>query len=123
MLLTEDTSHGQFTIQRFRPGELVINHQLYIGSVILSSDQLIADWPPQHITELRAEHLSLLLPCSPELILFGTGSQQHFINSKMLATVINCHIGVEVMSTLAACRTYNLLIAESRRVVAALLIR
>ena len=123
MLINEDPFSGQFTIQRFKPGELVINAVTYQRSVILTPDQVIADWPPQQFQELTLEHLTALLHYKPQVIVVGTGSQQHFIESKMLAALINRQIGVEVMGTLAACRTYNVLVSENRQVVAALLIR
>ena len=102
-------------------GIVVREHQ--IGrSAILSSDEIVFDWPPAHPDELTAAHLQAALELKPEVLLLGTGRNQVFPDPKILAPAYEAGIGVEIMTTAAACRTYNILIEDGRKVVAALII-
>ena len=90
-------------------------------SVIVTPITLIEDWQPQSVAEISAEHFAPILDLQPELIVLGTGSRLRFPAPPVLARCYQAGIGVEVMDTGAACRTYNILAAEGRRVAAALL--
>jgi uncharacterized protein len=90
-------------------------------SFIVAPDRLVEDWPPQRFDELTGEHLQAALALEPEILIIGTGSQQHFLPGELMAALSRGGIGVEVMDTAAACRTYNVLLSEDRKVVAALL--
>lgn len=97
-----------------RPAELeTIN-----GSFILSPRNLINHWPVDRIEDLRQEHLNAILELKPELVILGTGSRIIFPEAEILMPIHEQQIGVEVMDTAAACRTYNILMAEGRFVVA-----
>lgn len=122
MPFIENPNIGQYTIKSYAPGEIRINETRYQRSVVISATQLSVDWPPQNIGEFRAEHLDAILKFEPEIVLLGTGEQQHFIDPALLTRLIEKHIGFEIMNTAAACRTFDLLAAEGRRVVAGLLI-
>ncbi len=90
-------------------------------SLILTGRQVITDWQPQQLTELTAAHLEVVLSLDPELVLLGTGARQQFPAMEILSRLHRAQIGVEVMDTPAACRTFNILVAEGRHVAAALL--
>ena len=90
-------------------------------SLILTGRQVITEWEPEQIAELTAAHLEEVLSLDPELVLLGTGARQHFPAMDILATFHRAQIGIEVMDTAAACRTFNILVAEGRHVAAALL--
>jgi uncharacterized protein len=90
-------------------------------SLILTGRQVITEWEPNQLTELTAAHLEMVLSLEPELVLLGTGARQQFPAMDILATLQRAQIGVEVMDTAAACRTFNILVAEGRHVAAALL--
>lgn len=90
-------------------------------SVIVTPIALLEDWQPQSAGELSAEHFDPVLEMQPELIVLGTGARIHFPAGTVLARCYQAGVGVEVMDTGAACRTYNILAAEGRRVAAALL--
>jgi len=90
-------------------------------SLILTGRQLITEWEPNQLPELTAAHLEVVLNLDPELVLLGTGARQQFPAMEILASLHRAQIGVEVMDTAAACRTFNILVAEGRHVVAALL--
>jgi len=85
-------------------------------------DRIIENWQAQTFEQLAAEHFELLLPFQPEIVLLGTGITLRFPCPSITKKLISLKIGVEVMDTSAACRTYNILMAEGRNVVAALLI-
>ncbi len=122
MHFAEDHNIGRYRIRSYRPGELRVNEQVYRNSLLLGVEELDADWPPRNLAELRPEHLQPLADWQPDLVLLGTGARQQFPAAALLAPLYRAGIGVEVMDTGAACRTYNVLVAEDRRVAAALLI-
>ena len=91
------------------------------GSFIVSPRHLLRNWAPENIDSLLADHLSAIIELQPELVLLGTGPQLKFPAHSILAEVHQQRIGIEIMDTAAACRTYNILMAEGRFVVAGLI--
>jgi len=91
------------------------------GSFIVSPQHLLRDWEPTHVDNLQAEHLDAITELKPELVLLGTGPSLIFPTPQLLASLHRQRIGVEVMDTAAACRTYNILMTEGRLVVAGLM--
>ncbi len=91
-------------------------------SLIITPDRLITDWPPGDLSELAAHHLEPIVALEPELVLLGVGRRLRFPEPALVAPLANRGIGVEFMDSAAACRTYNLLAADDRRVAAAILI-
>lgn len=90
-------------------------------SFIVGEGTLITDWPPEDIDQLRSEHLDAVAEMAPDVVILGAGPQLRFPHPSQLAPLMEHGIGFEVMDTRAACRTYNVLIGEGRRVVAALM--
>ena len=123
MSLTLDDNHAQYQIRAFQPGSIQINDQIYHASVIVSPSKLITDWTPQTINELKNEHLKVIMEIHPTILLIGTGKSLQFPPIDCYGDLINAGIGVEIMDTGAACRTYTILTAEDRNVIAALIIR
>jgi uncharacterized protein len=107
-------------IRGYREGSVTVNDQEIRQSVIITPGQILP-WPPQSFADLETAHLADLSDLEPELVLLGTGNRQQFPPPAITHPLLNQGIGVEVMDTAAACRTYNILVAEGRRVVAALL--
>ncbi|MGB9148731.1 MAG: Mth938-like domain-containing protein [Burkholderiales bacterium] len=91
-------------------------------SVVVTADQIIEPWATAGFARLRAEDFHPLLDLAPEIVLFGSGAAFRFLHPSLTQVFAAKRIGVEVMDTPAACRTYNVLLAEGRRVVAALII-
>jgi uncharacterized protein len=89
-------------------------------SIILSPRSMRA-WSPTHVDEIEVAHFEELLEWEPEVALFGSGSRLRFPAPELLAPLHRRGIGIEVMDTAAACRTFNILASEGRRVTAALL--
>jgi uncharacterized protein len=108
-------------VRAYSPGVLRIGEQEFSRSVIVSAESLV-DWRPQQIGELTAADLEPVLALRPEVLLLGSGARQVFPAPALLAQLYAARLGFEIMDTGAACRTYNLLVAEGRAVAAALII-
>lgn len=102
---------------------LRVRDQIFSGSLIISARTLIGDWPVTHCDELTTAHWQDVLATGPEIILLGSGPTLAFPSPEVLAAPLARGVGVEVMDTAAACRTYNLLVGEGRAVTAALILR
>ncbi len=122
MQLTLDSNQGVFTIRSYEPGTIQVNDSLIHNSIIITPTEIINPWKPQSLSELSAQDFLPILKFAPEIFLLGTGEHQHFPSPLVLQELYKQQIGVEVMDTGAACRTYNVLMSESRNVVVALLI-
>ena len=92
------------------------------SSVIVTASTLIEPWRPRRVDELAAGDFEPAVALAPEVLLIGTGPRQVFPPAAILASLQRARIGFEVMDTGAACRTYNVLLAEDRRVAAALIV-
>jgi uncharacterized protein len=101
---------------------VVVNGVRHARSLLLMPADLIDDWPAASVETLTSTHLRAALDLQPEVVLLGTGTRLHFPSAEVLRPLIDAGIGYEVMDTGAACRTYNILMAEGRRVLAALII-
>lgn len=101
---------------------VAIGESTYTSSLIVSPSRLVTDWEPHTAEALTAAHLRFLIDLDPELVLIGTGLRQQFPPAAVLRPLIAENIGYEIMDTGAACRTYNILVAEGRTVVAGLII-
>lgn len=108
-------------IEAYSAGSVVIAEQHYNTSLIVSPAQVISDWPPQVFEDLAAHHLDAVVALEPEIVIVGTGQHLRFPAAEILSPLLNNDIGYEIMDTGAACRCYNVLTAEGRRVAAALL--
>lgn len=89
--------------------------------VIVLADRVIENWGQGGVSGLCADDISQLVALAPGIVLLGTGSRQRFPAARILRPLIEAQVGYEVMDLAAACRTYNLLAGEGRKVAAALL--
>lgn len=115
-----DQSRGN-TVQAYSEAGVVINGATFSRSLVIMEDQLIPDWQPKDFKALTEEDFTPFLKLRPDIVLLGTGDRQQFPTPALYRELIGAGIGVEVMTTPAACRTYNILVGEGRRVIAALL--
>jgi len=121
MQLTLDTNNSQYIIRSYEPGKVLLaDGTLITNNFIISPDQLINPWPVKTLQTLNTADLTQIFDLNPEVVLLGSGEQLHFPDQAIITAFYNKHIGIEVMNTGAACRTYDVLMAEGRRVVAAL---
>lgn len=109
-------------IQSVTHEAVMIGGTRYPGPVIVSADRIITGWAPRPLPELAIDDFEAALGLEPEVILFGTGTSHQFAGNRLVTAIMSRGVGFEVMATDAACRTYNVLAAEDRRVVAALLL-
>jgi len=104
------------------PGSESVNERVLERSAILTPELVVTEWPPRDCVSLTVEHIRAVLALRPELILLGTGECQQFPDARVAHAVLAAGVGFDAMDTRAACRTYNVLTQEGRRVAAALLI-
>ncbi len=121
MRFAQDSYEGN-SISAYARGQITINDQVYVSSVIVTPDRIIHDWLPDSFAGLEGRHVARLAELEPEIIVLGTGATSRFPPPEYTAGFLTQGIGVEVMGTAAACRTFNILVSEERRVVAALFI-
>jgi uncharacterized protein len=121
MKLLPDAAKGQ-TITGYGAGWVAVNGVRYGHSLLVNSQSGVAHWPCTRFEALGEAHFAMLAPMAPELVLFGSGETTRFPKPQWLQTLYAQRIGVEAMDTQAACRTFNFLAGEGRKVVAVLLV-
>ncbi len=121
MKLHADPLTALNTVTAYGPGFIDINQTRHHGHLLVCPDRPVAAWPVAGFAALRSEDFQALAALEPEVVLLGTGERQRFVSPALTGALSRLRIGVECMTTAAACRTYNILMAEGRRVVAAFL--
>ncbi|GMR05973.1 MAG: Mth938-like domain-containing protein [Gammaproteobacteria bacterium] len=122
MKLHQQSTPNVNTIRAIEPGRIKINDQFYNNSLLVTSEKIDNTWIVKKPEELTVEILEELLKHKPEIIIIGSGLQHHFLDPMLTLTATQQGIGIEIMTTEAACHTYNILIGEDRDVLAALII-
>jgi len=113
---------GKNAITGYGEDYVLVNRERHDKTVVVLPDRLVTDWTATSFEALTADQLSELLPLAPEILLLGTGATLRFPRIEILAPLIRAKLAYEVMDTQAACRTYNILMSEERKVAAALLL-
>ena len=121
MKMRADRIEGQNAIARHGPDGVAVNGVEHTESVIVPWTGAVTPWDAPSFESLVADHFARLAALRPELVIFGSGPRLRFPAPALLRPLIEARIGVETMDTAAACRTYNVLLAEGRSVVVALL--
>jgi len=116
-----DRLEGPNAIARHGPQGVVVNGVAWTESVVVPWTGEVIAWSAPGFESLAVAHFARLAALAPELVLFGSGERLRFPPALLLRPLIDARIGIETMDTAAACRTYNVLLAEGRSVVAALL--
>ena len=119
MQLTRDSSAVNF-IRAYEPGRVRIAERWIAGNVVVGPDSILEAWTGVAPHALTLEHLEPALALEPTIIVLGTGTERLLPDIELMAAVAARSVGLEIMSTPAACRTFNVLLQEQRRVVAAL---
>lgn len=109
-------------ITGYGEGYVMVNAVRHERSLVVTPEQLLADWPVAALEALGPEHVATLAELGAEIVLLGTGARLAFPHPALLAPLAEARIGVEVMDSRAACRTYNVLMAEGRKVAAAIIL-
>jgi uncharacterized protein len=121
MRFTQDSSSAANLIRAYGAAGLKINDDIYRETVIVSASTVLTLPEVVDFAHLAAIYPSRLLALEPEIVLVGTGQRQIFPPPSFRVRFLRAGIGLEVMDTGAACRTFNVLVAEQRRVVALLM--
>jgi uncharacterized protein len=117
--LTRESSAANL-IRAWEAGRILIGERWVRGNFIVSAEKILDDWSAADPVALSLDDLATAIDLRPEIILIGTGSVMVLPDVDLMAALAERAIGLEVMTTPAACRTYNVLVHEQRRVVAAL---
>jgi uncharacterized protein len=121
MKFTQEAAGTGYVIQGYDQGQVTINGRAHHQSLIVTPDKLIESWGPKDFASLSMDDFSRLAELNLEMVILGTGSRHLFPHPGLLEPLTKRQIGLETMDTAAACRTYNILMAEGRRIAAALL--
>ncbi|MCP4188681.1 MAG: Xcc1710-like domain-containing protein [Gammaproteobacteria bacterium] len=122
MPLTEDKITSRYHISGYHDNAIIINDTHYQNSLVVSTETLHSPWAVNSIEDLNKNNIQVIFNLEPEVVLLGTGMRQQFPAAKISALFAQQGIGVEVMNNGALCRTFNILVAEGRAVVAGILL-
>lgn len=123
MKLHLNQAAGRNAFTGYGEGYVLINGVRHESNVLVMPDSPVAAWHVRNPALMSAEQISGLAGLNVEILLIGTGAQLRFPPPGVLQPLIKAGIGVEVMDTTAACRTYNILMGEGRKVAAAVIVR
>jgi uncharacterized protein len=113
---------GQKTFTSLGEGYIAVNGEHFNRPVVVTPEQVRTDWSATDFATLIPAHFEYFVALAPEVVIFGTGSCHQFPHPQLYRSLIDAHIAIEFMDTPAACRTYNILATEDRKVVAAILL-
>jgi len=116
-----DIPHDRFFIRSVSESGIRINDDYYTVPFIISGQRIIPEWSVASVDDINEQSLQVIFDLEPEVILIGTGNTQVFLPPTTQVHFFRRNLGFEVMKTEAACRTFNVLVAEGRHVVAAIL--
>lgn len=113
---------GKNAFTGYGAGYVMVNRVRHEKSLVVLPEEVIADWNVPAFEALGREHFEFLAGLAPEILLLGTGERLRFPDPTLLQPLVQARVGLEVMDTNAACRTFNILMGEDRKVVAALIL-
>lgn len=116
-----EVPQNQFFIRSVSEKGIRVDQQWFSRPFIISGQRIVPDWQVKTVDDIDEVSLQAVFELEPEVILIGTGARQVFLPPATQIHFFRRNVGFEVMSTDAACRTFNVLAAEGRHVVAALL--
>ena len=116
------TSTQQYqTVTAYDEAGVEINLARYVASLLVLPETPPAPWPVASFDHLTPEHFVQIDATGPDVVILGTGRRQRFVHPRLTGALTSRRIGVECMDNQAACRTYNILMAEGRKVALALI--
>jgi len=116
MKLDFDQTSYALSITAYSKEGITLGGRLLTEPFVVKGSDILLDIVPKSAEAISREHIELLMRLNPSLIIIGTGSAQTFIDVLVLRPALEANVGVEVMSTAAACRSFNVLVAENRAV-------
>jgi uncharacterized protein len=109
------------TVTAYDDDGVEFNAERYSGSLLVLPEVAPVTWPVEGFDALTAEHFAHIAAFEPDVVILGTGQRQRFVHPKLTGALISKRIGIECMDNQAACRTYNILMTEGRKVALALI--
>ncbi len=122
MKLHSSSTQQYQTVTGYDDQGVEINAERFDFSLIVLPETAPRAWPVASFEALAAEHFEQIAQDAPDVVILGTGARQRFVHPRLIASLSNARIGVECMDSKAACRTYNILMGEGRKVTLALII-
>ena len=122
MKLHASTTKQFQTVTGYDDDGVEINAERYRYSLLVMPERAPRAWDVPNFDALTAEHFEIIEQDLPDVVILGTGERQRFIHPRLVAALSARHVGVESMDSKAACRTYNVLMGEGRKVTLALII-
>ncbi|MFM2399025.1 MAG: hypothetical protein RL341_1182 [Pseudomonadota bacterium] len=110
------------TVSAIGQSSIDINGVPYSASLVVAPEGDVHTWPVARWEDLTEAHFEALAQSQPELVVLGTGAKQRFVHPRLTAALAAKRIGLEIMDTAAACRTYNILMSEGRKVIGAFIL-
>jgi uncharacterized protein len=122
MKLHSSSTKQYQTVTGYDDQGVEINAERFDFSLLLMPETPPRPWPVTAFEALTAQHFEQIGEDAPDVVILGTGERQRFVHPRLIASLSSRHIGVECMDSKAACRTYNILMGEGRKVTLALII-
>ena len=122
MKLHSDPRPFYNTFTSYGEGFVEVNEKRFTSSILVMPEGAVLPWPPLSIDQVGADSFAEIIALKPEILLFGSGARLRFLHPRITRALTQAGIGVECMDMFAACRTYNILMSEERKVACALLI-
>lgn len=122
MKFERETAEGRNLFTAYGEGWVEVNGERHHASLVVGAQRVVPGWTSGAIEAVTEAEVEALAAMGPEIVLLGTGAGFRFPDPACLAPLHRARIGVEVMDTRAACRTYNILLSEGRKVLAALIV-
>lgn len=122
MKLHSQDNQAYQTVTGYDATGVEINAQRHAYSLTVMPEVPPRPWDVASFDALRAEHFEQLAAETPDVVVLGTGARQRFVHPRLVASLSALRVGVECMDNHAACRTYNILMGEGRKVTLALII-
>jgi uncharacterized protein len=122
MKLHSQDNQAYKTVTGYDDRGVEINAKRYEHSVLVLPEAEPRPWPVARFEDLAEEHFAVIEQDKPDVVIVGTGKRQRFVHPKLTAPFAARRVGVECMDSHAACRTYNILMGEGRKVTLALII-
>jgi uncharacterized protein len=122
MKLHSSSTQQYQTVTGYFDGGVEINKQPFSTSLTVMPEVAPRPWPVAAFEDLTEAHFEAIAGDAPDVVILGTGERQRFVHPRLIASLSARRIGVECMDSQAACRTYNILMGEGRKVTLALIL-
>ncbi len=117
MKLDFDQHTINLSITAYSEDGITLGGRMLTAPFVVSGNDILPDLVPNSVSAIEPTHIERIMQLEPSLVIIGTGSKQTFLDARVLKPALDANVGIEVMGTAAACRSFNVLVAENRAVV------